>query len=346
MIPPGAFWVRMPRFIGDAVMIHQALGPLWSLGSPLVAWGPANVMELFEGSGSFAACVADPEPLRAWDMAKLLRQFRAEGVINLPRSSRALLAAFLARTPVRVGWSEGGGGLLATTSLRFKGQTGHQMHRYGNLIAKAFPALPQGAPCRFRPSGEAFDQASALREAFGIHGPYVVLALGAKHWNKRLGTPVMVDLLDRLEREGIPALVLGGPQEEDRAQGRGILALRPQANVVCGRSSLSVSAALVADALAVVGNDSSLSHLAAASGTVTLVAFGPTLPEVTAPQGPNVRVFQKAGLNCLGCMRFDCRIQTHACMQQLETGPMFDRILETQRSLTAASAPSGGPGTR
>lgn len=346
MIPEGAHWVRMPRFIGDAVMIHQALAPVRKLGRPLVAWGPGNVMELFEGSGAFAACVADPAPPGAWDMAKLLRTSRAAGVINLPRSSRALVAAFLAGTPVRVGWSEGGGRLLATAHLGFKKQTGHQIGRYGALLAKAFPGLPPEDLDPFRPCGEAFDQALSLRQELGVGTPYVVLALGAKHWNKRLGTPVMVDLLDQLEQAGMATLVLGGPQEEDQVQGREILALRPLAKVACGRSSLSVSAALVADALAVVGNDSSLSHLAAASGTLALVAFGPTLPGVTAPRGPRVQVFQKAGLDCLGCMRFDCRIQTHACMQQIETEPMLAAIRAARQHLTPASAPSAGPGMR
>ncbi|GLH66882.1 hypothetical protein GETHED_12460 [Geothrix edaphica] len=346
MIPEGAHWVRMPRFIGDAVMIHQALAPLRNLGLPLVAWGPGNVMELFEGSGAFAACVPDQGPPRAWDMARLLRASRAQGVINLPRSSRALVVAFLARTPLRVGWSEGGGRILATTSLRFKGLDGHQIQRYGHLLSKAFPGLSQGAPDLFRPRREAFDQAAAVRKELDVPAPYVVLALGAKYWNKRLGTPVLVRLLDALEQDGIPALVLGGPQEEDLAQGREILALRPQAKVACGRTLLSASAALMADALAVVGNDSSLSHLAAASGTCTLVAFGPTLPGVTAPQGPQVRIFQKAGLDCLGCMRFDCRIQTHACMQELETEPILEVIRGAWRGFTAGAGSSTDPGTR
>ena len=345
MIPKGAHWVRMPRFIGDAVMIHQALAPLRKLGLPLVAWGPGNVMELFEGSGAFEACVSDQGPPNAWEMAKRLRASRAQGVINLPRSSRALVAAFLARTPTRVGWSEGGGWILATTSLRFKGLDGHQTHRYNGLLTKAFPTLPKEGLDLFRPRREAFDQAHALRKDLEVLAPYVVLALGAKYWNKRLGTPVMVRLLDALEREGIPALVLGGPQEEDLAQGREVLKLRPQAKVACGRTSLSASAALVADALAVVGNDSSLSHLAAASGTCTLVAFGPTLPGVTAPQGPQVRIFQKAGLECLGCMRFDCRIQTHACMQEIETEPMLEVIRVARRGITAGAVPSIDSGT-
>ncbi|HEV3202671.1 MAG TPA: glycosyltransferase family 9 protein [Bryobacteraceae bacterium] len=39
-----------------------------------------------------------------------------------------------------------------------------------------------------------------------------------------------------------------------------------------------------------VGNDSGITHLAAAVGTPVLALFGPTDPEVWGPRGPNVRV--------------------------------------------------------
>jgi heptosyltransferase III len=39
-----------------------------------------------------------------------------------------------------------------------------------------------------------------------------------------------------------------------------------------------------------VGNDSGITHLAAAAGTPVLALFGPTNPAVWAPRGPNVRV--------------------------------------------------------
>ena len=49
-------------------------------------------------------------------------------------------------------------------------------------------------------------------------------------------------------------------------------------------------ACLLAAARLYIGNDSGITHLAAASGAPTLALFGPTDPAVWAPRGPNVRV--------------------------------------------------------
>jgi len=46
----------------------------------------------------------------------------------------------------------------------------------------------------------------------------------------------------------------------------------------------------LAEARLYVGNDSGITHLAAAVGTPVLALFGPTDPAVWAPRGPNVRV--------------------------------------------------------
>src|SRR5262249_32701228 len=46
----------------------------------------------------------------------------------------------------------------------------------------------------------------------------------------------------------------------------------------------------LAQARLYIGNDSGVTHLAAAVGTPVLALFGPTDPAVWAPRGPNVRV--------------------------------------------------------
>ncbi len=53
-----------------------------------------------------------------------------------------------------------------------------------------------------------------------------------------------------------------------------------------------------------IGNDSGITHLAAAVGTPTLALFGPTDPEVWGPRGPHVRIgrWNPAGAPGLGLL--------------------------------------------
>lgn len=318
MIPEGALWVRMPRFIGDALMIHQTLAPLRAAGRPLVAWGPAAVVDLFEGSATYAATVADAGKAGTWAMASLLRRHRASGVINLPRSTRGLLAGFLARTPVRVGWSEAGGRLLATHALPFKGRGDHQADRYRDLLGRAFPGLPAADPAPFRPREEAFVQAAALQRELGLEGPFVVLGLGSAAGVKRLGTPLWIDLITWLRARGIAHVLLGGTFVEDLAQAEALRTAFPGIPDLCGKVSLPVSAALVSQAAVVVGNDSALGHLTAVCHTPLVAVFGPTRPEWTAPRGPHVTVLRNESLDCLGCLRLQCPVPGHPCMEALD----------------------------
>ncbi len=52
----------------------------------------------------------------------------------------------------------------------------------------------------------------------------------------------------------------------------------------------------LASARVFVGNDSGISHLAAAVGTPVVALFGPTNPQIWAPRGPHVRVIAKAAM--------------------------------------------------
>ncbi|MFP4501845.1 MAG: glycosyltransferase family 9 protein [Candidatus Hydrogenedentota bacterium] len=73
-----------------------------------------------------------------------------------------------------------------------------------------------------------------------------------------------------------------GPAEED-------IALPPGTHTIY-RSSLLELAGVLASARLYIGNDSGITHLAAAAGCPTVAVFGPTEPAVWAPRGAHVRV--------------------------------------------------------
>lgn len=336
--PEGALWVRLPRFIGDAVMITQAVAPLRDLGHTLVAWGPAPVVELFEGAAPYAAAMADPAGKQAASaMAALLKAHRAGGVVNLPRSLRATLAARRAGLPLRVGWSPWLTGFLASHRLDYARLEGHQLDRYRLLLGKAFPALDTSGYLSFRPRAAAQAQARELLQSRIGAQPYAVLAMGAMSWNKKLGAGPFASAARHLQGLGLRVLLLGAPGE-DQAHAALVADQAPGVVDLSGQAPLSVAAGILSGAKVVLGNDSALSHLAAACGTPVVVAFGPTDPALTCPRGPWVRVVRDESLPCLVCLRGDCRTPGHPCMQRLEAG-LICRALD--EGLAFASTPAG-----
>jgi len=328
-IPPGAVWVRLSRYIGDSVMIHQSLEPLRALGLPLVAWGPEAVVDLFRGSAAFTGACGDPSSKpSAFAMARTLREAEARAVLVLPRSTRALLAGLLARVPLRIGWREGCGFLFANASRSFKALGGHQIDRYGALIARAFPAAaPAAALPPFVPRPESFGTArERLREA-GLPENFLALSLGAASTNKRLPVATWVALVRHLQAQGRPHALLGA-NTSDRAEAALILEACPGTPSLVGRMDLPVSAAVLSRAAGLVGHDSGFSHLAAACGIPVVVVFGPTDPAGSLPRG-RVQLVRREDLDCIACMKTICRLGDTRCLMGLDAGQVLaavDRI--------------------
>ena len=83
----------------------------------------------------------------------------------------------------------------------------------------------------------------------------------------------------------VPVLWLLGPAERESAEVQRALHAEPH---VVDSPSLSELAGVLAQCAGYVGNDSGVSHLAAAVGAPTVAVFGPTDPAVWAPRGERV----------------------------------------------------------
>ena len=100
-----------------------------------------------------------------------------------------------------------------------------------------------------------------------------------------------IDRFAELARGLSDVLFLAGPAEEER--------LREIENACPGRALSSPGWELLVGVLALargyVGNDSGVTHLAAALGVPTVAVFGPTDPAVWGPRGPKVKVLRGEG---------------------------------------------------
>lgn len=101
--------------------------------------------------------------------------------------------------------------------------------------------------------------------------------------------------------EGTRILIILGPGEEEiREVFLGSLGPRPP--VLLDHLPLLLLAALLERCHAYVGNDSGITHMAAASGVPVVALFGPTDPVRWAPRGRKVKLIRKA-VACAPCHR-------------------------------------------
>jgi ADP-heptose:LPS heptosyltransferase len=146
--------------------------------------------------------------------------------------------------------------------------------------------------------------------------------MAAKRW------PRFVELAERLP----DAVVVGTDDDLQRCKGAPLV-FPPHVRSFVGTLTLRETAELMASAGAVVGNDSGLSHVAAALGVPTIMLFGPT-PDATLGRPPaNARVL-RCGLACEPCWnrqrfaacrrRIDCLAGISAACVQAELEAVLD----------------------
>ncbi|HKY06928.1 MAG TPA: glycosyltransferase family 9 protein [Candidatus Binatia bacterium] len=114
------------------------------------------------------------------------------------------------------------------------------------------------------------------------------------------------------ETVGGAVVALIGPVERERG---GLDPLRSDCIVADGLS-LSQAAALLSRCNLYLGNDSGISHLAAATGTRTVTLFGPSNPRQWAPRGKNAVVLRRH-LACSPCAEPVMKsCPHHACLTE------------------------------
>jgi hypothetical protein len=158
------------------------------------------------------------------------------------------------------------------------------VHAAGWLAGVLEPlGLPHVRPPLCVPTAAEAMQARAWRERL----PPRFLALHPGSGSPRKNWPAehFLELVGRL-RPPQPWLVVCGP-----ADGEAVRPFRARPDALVAEDvPLRVLGALLAGAATFVGNDSGVSHLAAAWGAPTVALFGPTDAAVWAPDGHHVRV--------------------------------------------------------
>ncbi len=135
-------------------------------------------------------------------------------------------------------------------------------------------------------------------------------------------------LINRLNREmQAHVFLVSGPAdgeivEELKAKVKGKFFL-------IDRLSLPKLAAIIEQCDLFIGNDSGITHLAAAMGVRTVAIFGPTDPKMWGPRGERVKILYKKAYcsPCLAEKRRNCSPQT--CLENIKIEDVLHEIRDT-----------------
>ena len=186
------------------------------------------------------------------------------------------------------------------------------------------------------------DIAQALQPVFvAMHAPSM--------WPYKQWAPENYrQLAEGLLARGVQVVLTGSAGQRDQACIAPLRSLAPAPRLldVSGRLDFNQLAGLLARAAVYVGPDTSVSHLAAATGVATVAIFGPTNPQRWAPwpssgagqyhrraieQGTGNVTLLQAGLPCVPCTRAGCKdhVQSHSdCLAVITPGRALEATLQ------------------
>jgi ADP-heptose:LPS heptosyltransferase len=147
---------------------------------------------------------------------------------------------------------------------------------------------------------------SRVQPFFKAHGvdPWreriVVVHPGSGSEAKRWPMTSFAALVEALAAEGRVRLVIVVGYAEQAMAAEFLARLRAAKPLVAEDWPLIPTAALIAQAAVFIGNDSGLTHLAAALARPTVAIFGPTDPEIWGPRGEHVTIVPVGGKGGFG----------------------------------------------
>jgi heptosyltransferase-3 len=268
--------------LGDLLLMRRAIAALQQAGRAVGLLAPSVPAAALAGPGP-----GDAAEILPWEAARFSRLLVEGGLEDSTAADRirgydaALVYsrdAMLARNL----------GRLVPLVLQHDPRPPDGGPHASEWLASCLPAIgvpvPANAPPVLLPSAE--DRARAAAFASGLPSGFLAIHPGSGSAAKNWPASRFAELVRA--RAGTPWLLVRGPADDEAAAG---LETLPGARVARDLP-LRVLAALLARAGVYVGNDSGVTHLAAASGARTVALFGATDPRRWAPVGPHVEVLR------------------------------------------------------
>ncbi|MFH1745854.1 MAG: lipopolysaccharide heptosyltransferase I [Planctomycetota bacterium] len=265
------------------------------------------------------------------DFIGFLRQLRSRRfdlVIDLQGLIRSGFMAWASGARQRIGFTNAreGAPLFYTRRVRCGSIDQHAVEK--NLQIAAALNLDIRAP-QF-PLGLTADETTAARKLLHASAgeeikSFTAILPGGRWPSKLWPAQRWGELIERIHAAGLPRCVLLGAGADRAFSDRIVAACNSTPLDLVGHTTLRELVALLDLAERVVCHDSGPMHIAAALGKPLVAIFGPTNPARTGPYSTNARVINR-DLPCTPCYKRTCPLKHHACLRELDTDTVFDRV--------------------
>jgi len=275
--------------LGDVLLLRRAVARVRVAGHSPWLWVPGRYGSALLGPG-------EADAILDWDSPETAR------VLGRPDRAPAAFGNRLGRVVGVIAFSRGLEVALAGLQVGCVARDPqpppgwHAADWYENGVIEALGSgepIPALAPCGTTPDERAEAQALLRRLPSGFLAVHAGSGSASKNWPARR----FLELAQILSPNH-PWLLIEGPAEP-RA---GSIPDGTDRAVVARGLGLRVLGTALAQSGLYVGNDSGVTHLAAAWGAPTIALFGPTDPAIWAPTGPHVTVLRapRGDLSLLG----------------------------------------------
>jgi heptosyltransferase-2 len=326
--------VRMPNWLGDAVMATPALTALHSSFSQasITILARQNLKELFETCPFVEEVVPLPKVSGTAKLTQILETAGRLGkkkidlAVCFPHSFSSALMFWLAGIPHRIGFSAEGRRIFLTRSrpYPFDGERPHRVRFYAQLVELVAGQKLPIPPLKVWPRRLSGEEVSALEKKTGGFKNLVTVAPGSVGPAKRWFTGRFMGVVKKLTGESKMRVVLVGAAH-DRTACDEVARLSGVGPVnLAGETTLSELYFLFQKSRLFLGNDSGAGHLAAASGVPVVILCGAGDPDEIAPWTNQKTVLFKK-IHCSPCYRHTCHRKDRPleCLEKIETDEVW-----------------------
>ena len=352
---PEKILVALPGWVGDVAMATPALRALRHAfpRSTIVAEGKPHLADLIAVGDLVDRYVhGPPEGIRA--TLRRARELRREGfdwAVFLGESERVAIAPFLARIPVRAGYSRGFGRrvMLTKSIARPVDEKGEllafsMIERY-QRVTRLLDVPDAGTEMQIPVADEARRRVRKTLEGKGIgeDDRLVTIIAGAAFGAAKMWPPKQyAEAADRLfEQRGLRAVLAPGPGEEKIGTEVAQHAAHGVTVLIDPPLKLSELAALLERSDLVLSNDTGPRSMAVALGRPVVVPVGPTEDGHTRHHLESQRVLIE-DVDCRPCRLRVCPID-HRCMTRITPDRLVTAALELLDAQGADASPEGDP---